>query len=331
MDINTIIAKVFTGEATDEELRQLDAYLQENPAEAKSLNFIKALKGKGDLSITGFSHQETFDELTQHVNTPSEKKVKKLDFKPYLRIAASILLVIAGVAIFNSYQNTPTEIITSPQEWVRATKSGEKRNFFLPDGSNVWLNAESEVRFSASFGQDSIRLVYLKGEGYFNVAKDAEHPFIVRTDYLDVTALGTEFNVNAYDEEHHGKVALAEGRVKVEPNRKGTSCKEAFLDAGQSAQLDMELSKITKAELDGEEDYCWTKKIISFNQANINHILKTLTRWYGVEFTVSGKLPDNWRFKGEFHNESLDNVLKSIGFSQNFSYQIKGKKVELKF
>jgi ferric-dicitrate binding protein FerR (iron transport regulator) len=190
----------------------------------------------------------------------------------------------------------------------------------LSDGSKVWLNAGSSVRFPVAFTGNE-RKVSITGEAYFEVARDAYKPFIVKdiNRNAEVQVLGTHFNVNTYDDEPVMKVTLLEGAVKV---IKGISTR--LLKPGQQAQVGSDVKVITG--IDTEEVMAWKNGRFQFKKASLQEVMRQVARWYDVEIVYEGKIIPQ-EFGGKMQRDlKLSEVLEGLAKSQ-VHFRIEKKKV----
>lgn len=203
-----------------------------------------------------------------------------------------------------------------------ATPKGGQYQINLPDGTKVWLNAASSLRYPTVF-TGTERRVSLTGEAYFEVAKvQPAKSFSVNSPTQTVEVLGTHFNINSYADEQAVKTSLLEGSVKVTAQT-GTS-ESVFLKPGQQAillgnQLNVNLS-------DTEEAIAWKNGMFSFKDADLQTVMRSVARWYDVEVNYEGNLPGR-QFSGEIHrNINLSEVLDILSFFK-VHFRIDGKKI----
>jgi ferric-dicitrate binding protein FerR (iron transport regulator) len=203
-----------------------------------------------------------------------------------------------------------------------ATPRGGQYHIVLSDGSNVWLNAASSIRFPATFtGKD--RQVEITGEAYFEITKNQHRPFKVTiAPGAAIEVLGTHFNVNAYADEPGIKTTLLEGKVKVMSTVNG---EWSMLKPGQQAAIHH--SQLTIHDnVDVEEVMAWKNGLFYFDNADIQTIMRQLARWYQVEITWQGKIPSR-RFAGQVSRSAgLLQVLKILELSK-VHFTIEGNKV----
>jgi transmembrane sensor len=177
----------------------------------------------------------------------------------------------------------------------------------LSDGTNVWLNSESSLRYPVVFnGHD--RTVEIKGEGYFDVKKKADQPFIVHVEKgAKIEVLGTTFNVNAYPDELNVKTTLLDGSVRVA---------SVVLKPGQQAWLAGQ--KIVLNKVDTSDVVAWKNGLFAFHDADLPSVMRQLARWYNIEVTYEGLIPrEKFQFNGKMGKDlSLDNVLDLLTNAQ---------------
>jgi len=204
-----------------------------------------------------------------------------------------------------------------------STAMGQTYSIVLPDGSRVWLNAASSLRYPASFSSAAERRVQLTGEGYFEVAKDKAHPFIVQTAKQDVAVLGTHFNVNAYADEPVVRTTLLEGSVKV--NTKGFArTNEVLLKPGLQAELNPSGSlKVTEGD---PEVVAWKDGKFRFNNASLETVLRQLSRWYDVEIKYEAGVPDESFTGGISRDLKASEALEVLKYLK-VNFKIEGKTI----
>lgn len=199
------------------------------------------------------------------------------------------------------------------------TPKGGKFQIILPDQTKVWLNAASILKFPALFtGKE--RLVELSGEAYFDVAKNSNMPFNVKTRDVNVIVTGTEFNIMAYYDEPFSTTTLVEGSVRVSNQSERIS-----LNPGEQAFSDKK-EQLSKKSADVEEAIAWKSGLFQFNNADINTVMNQLSRWYDVSVEYRSKVPDK-RFGGYIsRNSNLSQVLKMLELS-GLKFEIEDKKI----
>lgn len=217
-------------------------------------------------------------------------------------------------------QNGVTEVYYN----TVSTPKGGQYQLTLSDGTKIWLNAASVLRFPTAFTGNE-RLVELNGEAYFEVAKNALLPFIVNVkSCMNVQVLGTHFNIMAYGDEQDAKTTLIEGLVKV-----SNESSVAILKSGQQALASTVNTTATirvNKDVDVSEAIAWKNGIFQFNDADLKVVMRQISRWYDVEISYEGQLPEK-RFTGSMaRNLNVFELLSGIAFI-GVHFKIDGKKI----
>jgi len=210
-----------------------------------------------------------------------------------------------------SQENQPSS------EHTLTTAKGQTYQLTLPDGTQVWLNAESQIRYKPTFPSKGQRHVELHGEAYFEVAPDKKRPFVIRTKSQIIEVLGTKFNVRAYNNEPMHKTSLMEGKVQV-----ATSQNMMFqeLIPGQAALFDGRKQHII--DTDTQEDLAWKEGDFTFQGNDFNLLLKELERWYQVEFVFQPSTVESVKITGRFsRNKHLFSILNVLEASTGLQFQ----------
>lgn len=209
-----------------------------------------------------------------------------------------------------------------------STPTGGQYRVILPDGSKIWLNASSSIRFPTVF-RGTERKVEISGEVYFEVIKNKDMPFKVIAEQQELSVLGTHFNINAYKDEEHISTTLIEGSVKV--NRINSTSSNT-LKPGQQSQMTNGNSNtpVKVVEADVEEVTGWKNGVFTFNNTPITTVMQEIERWYDVELSYLGKKPDLY-FTGVIpRNSNLSTFLKVLEGTGGVKFGIEGKRIIIK-
>jgi transmembrane sensor len=202
---------------------------------------------------------------------------------------------------------------------------GGQYEIILPDKTHVWVNSGSELTYRIDFSHAAIREVKLTGEAYFKVAKDKKHPFIVKTDHMDVEAVGTAFNVLAYKGTGYAEATLVEGIVNVS-DKLGN--KQRML-AGSKIRIGSQKPSILPALKPTAliySDYAWKDGVFVFDNMPLEQIAERFSRWYNIKVVFTNAEAKALRFTGSIEkNNTLNTLLKLIGTSTNVKFEIRNE------
>jgi ferric-dicitrate binding protein FerR (iron transport regulator) len=228
----------------------------------------------------------------------------------------SKILKLNGMLSYSALKNKPSEVLYN----TISTPRGGQYQLMLSDGSKVWLNAASSLRFPASFAGKE-RKVELLGEAYFEVAKNAAMPFKVKVNGMEVEVLGTHFNINSYENESTVRTTLLEGSVKINKNNSSS-----LLKPGQQAQVNKAGEIKIINNVDVEEAIAWKEGKFQFDRADIHDIMRQLARWYDVDVEYKGSVSSH--FGGTISRDvNLSQVLNMLHLTGEVKFQIEDRKV----
>jgi transmembrane sensor len=197
-----------------------------------------------------------------------------------------------------------------------STANGETYQIILADGTKVWLNAASTLKYPLAFANAPQRKVELSGEGYFEVAKDKAHPFIVESNGQQVEVLGTHFNINTYANEENTKTTLLEGSVKVN---------DKILKPNEQAIL--KNNNINIIPIDAAKEVAWKNGKFVFVTEGIESIMRKLSRWYNIEVVYDGDF-SGVTFTGSISRyDNITKILDKITYTQAVHFKITGRRV----
>lgn len=206
------------------------------------------------------------------------------------------------------------------------TPKGGQYQIKLADGTLVWLNSDSKLAYPATFKSAGTRTVKLTGEAYFEVAHNPSQPFIVQTTGQTVEVLGTHFNMMAYENDDHQETTLLKGAVKV-----GFSTKSKILHPGQQAQTKLNSSEIyILSHVDAGKITSWREGIFTFDNSDIDDVMKQLSRWYDAVVIYQGEKP-TVTFTGVIpRNNNLSKVLEVLELAGGVKFKIEGNRIIVK-
>lgn len=204
---------------------------------------------------------------------------------------------------------------------ITIPRGAEYEIVVLPDGTKVWINSASTLRYPTAFTGNQ-RSVELTGEAYFEVEHNSAKPFRVVSHNQTVEVLGTHFNINAYDDERAVKTTLLEGKVKVTATANHTV---RYLAPGQQAALST--SSFTIAATEPEEEIAWKTGQFMFNGKDIQYIMRTISRWYNVDVEYSGQVPDDTFGGATSRFANVSSVLNILQLTGKVHFKVDGRKI----
>ena len=252
------------------------------------------------------------------------------------RLAGMILILIAALMVYlQSGEENSVEPRVTVKNITKENPRGQKSQISLPDGTVVWLNSESKITYPEKF-TPSQRSVKLKGEAFFEVAKEHNRPFVVQMNNLHVVALGTSFNISAFPEDQKVAVSLVSGKVLVKEHLplKGSQkphFEDVILVPGEKLSYDLQDFSLNKSYYDFKSDIVWKDGTIYFENASYQEVKSQLERWFNVKITVRNESGRKWNYSGEFRRESLDRILQSIGFVEGFEFEKRDHEVTITY
>jgi ferric-dicitrate binding protein FerR (iron transport regulator) len=263
---------------------------------------------------------------TDQTEIPTKYKTRFFELN-FIRVAAAVavLLVFMGIGYLVGNGGSYTQLANVKVE----SPSGSRTKMYLPDGTLVWLNAGSTLIYSQDFGKSN-RNIEITGEGYFEVTKNKELPFSVKTDEMTVRVLGTKFNFRNYSDEDEAIVTLVEGKVRLKSSSLNNN--ELFLEPDQQAVFSKSDSKTVINKVRAKYASDWTKGLISFDEEKLGNIARELERLYNVQITIADDSLLNYRFYGNFTRteQNIEDVLDVLASTNKLTYEQKGKEITLR-
>ncbi len=366
-----LLSKKIAGEASPEELAELQEMVNANPAWKSTLENLQEFWDSKPVTVNrtreqedaylahinrlkekapDFEEQPTLDEAEAYPFADSKKKPFYSNWKMYAAAAAFIGAFFLIYPFFVKKGNSGEIAGVKPMNEINIG-SGSRTRVQLPDGSQVWINSVSKLTYGNSF-KGSTREVFLEGEAYFDVVKDAAHPFIVHTSGIDIKVLGTAFNVKAYAKEPTIEATLIHGSIEVlnkeqpdapkimlKPHEKlvynkyqetaekkdGAIVPQPLLDAAS-----VKISPLTKNIADTAiTEIAWVYNKLSFEEERFEDLATRMERWYNLKINFETDRLKNYRISGSFVNETAEEALNELQFLVPFRYIIKDNEVRI--
>jgi ferric-dicitrate binding protein FerR (iron transport regulator) len=330
--IDELILSCLSGNSNPDETAELKEWLDassENRAHLRAIREIWLASGVLDHAVRfdkNRAGERFFARTGSHANIRRKTgKHAVMRYLSYTAAAVALLLIVSYV----SYRHGGEQLKNRFADIVIETPMGAKTKMFLPDGTLVWLNANSKITYSQGFGV-SDRNVGLTGEGYFEVTGNAELPFRVKTNELQVSVLGTKFNFSNYPDNEEATVSLMEGKVQVK-NLMNVN-EEKIMTPDEKALLNKKTGQMRilshRTHLSSE----WTNGYLCFDNELLPDIVKTLERNYNVKISIADKSLETTRFYSDFsrQEQSIEDILRLLKSTNKLTYTIEGKNITLR-
>ncbi|MDR0429579.1 MAG: FecR family protein [Tannerellaceae bacterium] len=267
--------------------------------------------------------EETKEELKKiRKRITAHEKRQAVPLFKRIGLITTILLLPLASAILTYYVSKDKTVIQEVELTEYFVPYGERKQLFLSDGSEVWLNSGSLLVYAKTFNGNT-RTLYLNGEANFNVAKDPEKPFIVKTKSMEIEALGTVFNVLSYPEDEKSITTLECGKVRI------MTCHEnvqsVILSPNEQLIYNKTTKKFEKKKVDAEKYARWKEGFLTFQGFTFEEIIKTVERKFGVTVNYEVNRFSGRTFTVRFlPEEELDDVLNILKDIVRFNYKKKG-------
>ena len=317
-----LLQKFYSGTITDQELKSLFVWLnsEKGNLEYEMLSSKKWLSGEFEI-LKDIDSNALFSRIEERMQ---EKKLGRKQFLVRLRNAAAIFIL--GLIIPLIYFSILKPVKTNQIGYRIESLSNEKiKKLTLPDGTAVWLMSGSTISYPSSFLESKTRNVSVKGQAFFNVAKDASHPFILDLGEVGLEVVGTSFNVMNYGDEDHIDVALKTGKVDLFRGEYKPGKQVVEMTPGQLLTYDKNKPEFHIADVKVDKYTSWIDGILQFHNDPLEEVLKKLGRWYNITIEVNNPDVSNFPFTATMKNENLEQVVELLRFSTPFSYSVAKK------
>lgn len=362
-----LVSLKLSGEATHEELAELDAYFQLHPEKRLPLEILANVwKGKhpGLQTRKKDAFNKHLQRLSNHFsesglkyetvevsdNTDLSAEPSKRNHRYWWWITSGVAASLITFFMFLQQSDVKTNKITPAATNTVSTNYGSKSKIQLPDGTQVWLNADSRLTYNENF-QAPLREVHLSGEAYFDVAKDKERPFIIHTKTIDLKVLGTAFNLRSYANEKQTETSLIHGSLEIvlhnnpgkkiilTPNEKLIVQNDQSVSGRDGAtpgkgRKNVPIMVLSRVHFQKEDsiasEVLWTKNKLAFDNENLENVASKIERWYDVRVNITHENLKQTAYSGVFEGESLEQVMEALQLTGNFKYTINKKEVLIK-
>lgn len=372
--IDIIIVKFLQNKCTVLEIESLTSWINESLENRAYFEQLETVWNSVEIksNIDQVNPEQSWNELSRLIDKEDHKlkittlkQKRSFSISSILRVAA-VVLISFGLSWFAFYAYYQNEIEVSEGMLEVRVEKGSKSMVKLTDGTTIWLNSETTIRYPDKFSNNQ-RDVFIEGEAFFEVAKDRNRPFKVHTSDMDIVVLGTSFNVKAYTNEGTIETTLIEGSLRIEkekksgkkqyvslkPNQRVTFIKEKgriFLkDLNENLQTsnnkvkqsenqdeaEMPILKrkekiLVSENIDPDIYISWKNNILVFKDERFESIAVKLERWYNVKIIIKNEKMKNYRFTGVFENETVEQAISALQLTTRFEYKFDKNKILIK-
>lgn len=323
-----ILMNYLRGKSTTEECRQVEEWYDESPENKKILEQLYYTLFIGDRvavmnAVDTESSLSKIKLIIQQRKKKEEKKRLMASWRRYSSIAVAFLtgLILSGSLYFVMLANKDAD-------YTVLTTAGQRAQTVLPDGSKVWLNASTKLVYHSSFW-NSKRQIDLSGEAYFEVTSDKDAPFIVNSNHIKTSVLGTKFNIRARKEENRVVATLFEGSVQIESPQ--TTDNSYLLSPGQTLTINTNTYQAELIEYaEPTEILLWINGKLIFKQHSMLEITNIIEKLCDVKFVYEDEALKTEQFTGEFSTDNLpDEILNVLMHTKHFNYKREGRVIRL--
>ncbi len=316
--IEQLFQKYYSGKTTEaEELTLREVILSDSQA-AKEFQ-------KYDQHYISFQPEtdESWNRLRKRLFAPSSQRKTSPFFYSLLRYAAIFLVAFCSFWYLNKQSNTPN--VTAYYKTI--VPKGQKTQLELPDGTKIWINSESVLKYPVNFNKNNRQVSLIEGEAFFKVAHDDQHPFIVKTRDYSIKVLGTEFNVMAYSNFRRVETTLVKGVIQI-LGKDNTPIYQ--LTPGERIGYHPNLKKFFVDRQNTELETAWKDNVFVFEDIPFKELCLRLSRWYDVQVTLADTSLYSIRYTGKFKNaETIWQVLDIIKTTTPVDYKLTDRKLNI--
>lgn len=318
-ELQQLAAKYLSGEASAEQKNLLEQWYNKIHDDDQVV-YVPVERPESEADV----RQRIFANLQQKINrdTNTRKHLHPGSARRMMiyiaSVAAAIIFIVSGLAW---YFNRPDSAGNKTNAQLARIVAPRVMEVTLSDGSKVWLSAHSIFKYPQNFSGKTRQVELVEGRAFFDVKHQSNHPFIVKTKSLNITVLGTSFDVCANQKEGTTKVSVVSGKVGVTLNGKRSQHAIMLLPKQQIVLSDCN-NEVKKEPVHESVVNLWCKSPLVFEQENLNNIFKALEKQYNTHIAVDNKQLLNERISITLGNQRLDTIMAILSFTKRFKYQI---------
>jgi len=316
-----LLKRYFNNKYSKNDSLELKRMLEMHDSELENLMLMHWEEFRGEKLLKEKDLSVILNQLNDDLSLKSQVRTVTKFYRHFSKIAA--ILIFPLILAFGTLYFQFNEYLAQKNVFIEVTSpAGLRTSLNLPDGSTVWLNGNSQILYPAVFNKK--RNVELKGEAFFKVKSDKDHPFFVLANDINVRATGTEFDVLAYEDDPEISVILKEGKVDVSDVQQTVNKKmqAGYLLKYNKKSLDIDYSSINATSYSG-----WIGGMLIFENASLKEVVTRMERWYGVKIVIENEELLQLHFKATFMNESIEEALKLLQSTATFKYRFTKRQV----
>jgi transmembrane sensor len=314
-----LVTRYLSGEASPEEIIELKKWLS---ASEDNLLYFKQIKSIWDNSyISAVKEKIDADKAFKMVKRRVTFRSPGFNFWATWKKIAAVLIIplVLGNLLYFLFPDGNYSAHQEPVYNELFAAFGTRSALKLSDGTSVWLNSGSSIRYPDKFiGKN--RSVFLNGEAYFEVESNPEKPFIVETSSIKVRATGTKFNVSGYSSTDENEVTLVSGKVEVSLEGSNNKTKSTNLDINQHLTYVKSTGAISVVNEDTYKYISWKEGKLVFRNEPLSEVAKKISQVFNIDIEIRGKEIENYSYRATFQDESLAEILKLLKISSPINY-----------
>jgi transmembrane sensor len=320
-----LVTREITGEITPEEKGELEALLKVSPEYQERYKILDKFWRQEVYSDQSTDTDEALKKVLSRINESDDTlpATKTFSLSVFYKLAAAAIVIIMigiGVFVYQSYR-TPAQIAMID----KYNGTGTRSMITLPDGTRVWLNAESKISYPEIFEGDK-RDVHLSGEAFFNVSHDAEKPFYIHLNKAAIRVIGTSFNVKAYSNDEIIQTSVVSGKVAFLSKPGDTKTSDSvFLLKNNKVTYSLATGDMRTETTNTLDDREWINGKLIYKSETLESITRQLARNFGKKVTINDPKVGQYRFTGTFDESSLDEIMRYLAMTRPFKYTITEK------
>jgi transmembrane sensor len=327
--LSIAIRKYVQGDCTREELREAISVLKDPKLDQRIETVLEEIWTRDQFKVP-FQYEDRdiaaiLNRIHQEI-APELKEIRRVKIRQrtihIARIAAILVIgIFLGISI-------PKLKKTDPESYAFVAPKGSISQMILPDNTMVFLNSGSELKYVHS-GSSRNREVFLNGEAWFQVTKDKKRPFVVHTGFYDVNVTGTEFNVNAYNQDNEIVTTLVEGSVLITSTGQFRINADISLDPGQQLVFNRDQLEVKKKNVEPKYFTSWKDNKLVFINMSLEDLVILLERKYGVDIKVADKSLLSYHYDGTIKNESILEIMELLKMTLPIQYKVVDQTIEI--